>query len=679
MAVQAKRGSFTANTSTGNQAITGVGFQPDVVLFMCVLQTATGDNDHHIGSFGAAKSSTNRWATAWASDDGGAASNGGKGHRDAKCILLYSNGTPTVDAEADFVSQDSNGFTINWTNAPASAVIVEYLALRGMSVFCGNGALNGGAGDKAFTGVGFTPEALLMVTVANATAPPSDLNTLTLGMFGMGFAVGTTAHGTMAMQDQDSVATSNIVTYQSSAKALSVALGSGLTTCVVKTMDSDGFTLTQTGGSSGYFFYVALAGADLEVQVVNDTQRTSTGTQSQDVDIAPQALIGFGNGINTADDSIGVLTRDGRISIGFRDTSSEASIWCASQDNVAPNTARGHSQSKFLRFLDQAKSLQAECDASIDAEGYTLDWTTADATARKFNVLVIGNVASTAYERTPGETLLMNDAVTVSVGRSVAQDDAAGVTDSPTPAVGHGVSPADALALTDTAAPVGVYQRTVDDALAITDAGEPAFTGDFVRNVAETLDISDDHSLDRSLVLVEALDVSDALRLSRFLELADNLDITDSTAFVLALSQLLADPLAITDSLDTPGAFFRSFSETLTLTDTLTRQADYSRDVADSLGITDDLSMGRFIVIPLAEGALDITDGLAFARSFTLTELLALTDEALVELAPLLPPPHFRPHQSGFIAKPYSGLIVRRDPRDYPGFIARPQPGTISE
>jgi hypothetical protein len=39
----------------------------------------------------------------------------------AKAITHISGNTPTVDAEADFVSQDSDGFTINWGTADATA------------------------------------------------------------------------------------------------------------------------------------------------------------------------------------------------------------------------------------------------------------------------------------------------------------------------------------------------------------------------------------------------------------------------------------------------------------------------------------------------------------------------------------------------------------------------------
>ena len=46
MAMQTKVGSFTLNTSTGNQSITGLGFTPQWVMFLtawpsCDLSTAT--------------------------------------------------------------------------------------------------------------------------------------------------------------------------------------------------------------------------------------------------------------------------------------------------------------------------------------------------------------------------------------------------------------------------------------------------------------------------------------------------------------------------------------------------------------------------------------------------------------------------------------------------------------
>jgi hypothetical protein len=109
--------------------------------------------------------------------------------------------------------------------------------------------------------------------------------------------------------------------------------------------------------------------------------------------------------------------------------------------------------------------------------------------------------------------------------------------------------------------------------------------------------------------------------------------------------------------------------------------------------------MGRFIVIPVEEGALVITDELLFARGLGFDESLGITDALVPLLAPLLPPPHFRPHYPGWIVLPYGGMIqlelppgtagfiappqggqaVRLDPHSTPGFVPRSTPGAVED
>lgn len=407
MAVVAKRGSFVANTTTGNQAITGLGFQPSAVIFLSASLTALGGADADLGAVGVAVSPTQRWSVAWARDDTGAAANAGKRHSDAHCISLLSNGTPTVDALADLVSMDAGGFTINWSDAPASAVLIEYLALGGIgSVHAGKSQFRTTVGTQAVTGVGFVPKVLFLATAALNSVPPGNAATTSPRMLGLGAAVGTSLGAYLALGESDASNPAQSQTYQRDGRALG-ACSTNLEEFSIQSMDADGFTFNQgvAGvGTADYFFYLALADANLEATLVTDAQQTTVGSSAEDVNIHPAALIGFANGINTANDTSGSpsTTRDGRYAIGFRDGTSQASIWGHSADGVVADTDRAHSQTKFLRFLDGSRTVQAECDATLDAEGYTLDWTTADATARQVFVLVLGEVPVITQDLTNG-------------------------------------------------------------------------------------------------------------------------------------------------------------------------------------------------------------------------------------------------------------------------------------
>lgn len=118
--VRTKVGTFTANGSTGNQSVSGVGFQPKVVEFQQLNTSAT---TAHFMARGAMDESGNQWAMG----TGGNLSNIFRNSSSSKCIMFYSAVTDaTPELQATYVSMDSDGFTINLDIA--SALTVAYIA-----------------------------------------------------------------------------------------------------------------------------------------------------------------------------------------------------------------------------------------------------------------------------------------------------------------------------------------------------------------------------------------------------------------------------------------------------------------------------------------------------------------------------------------------------------------------
>lgn len=399
--IEAKSGSFAANTSTGNQAITGVGFQPKAVIFFLTGLTAVGDSADCRGGIGCATSSTERWATAWASDDASGAANAGQRFQTTKCIVVLTGGNPTVDGEADFVSMDADGFTINWTDAPASAVLVEYLALggTGLSAKAGNSAVRTSLGTQAVTGVGFVPKALLLASVGLTAAGSSSSYALSVGM-----AAGATKRGTVSLFDLDASADASLLSYARNDRMLASQSSGSLDWEVdLTSFDADGFTYEVTdAGNADIMLWLALGGADLLATVVEDFQPTSAGSAPESgLGITPRALVGFSSQVHTTPDTSWVLgnvaVRNAQLAFGVSDGSSEASMWTSGLDAAAVmDTDRAQSGSKFLQFRNTSRTVLAEADSALTADGYTLDWTTADAVARELFVLVLGNFDRTA-------------------------------------------------------------------------------------------------------------------------------------------------------------------------------------------------------------------------------------------------------------------------------------------
>jgi hypothetical protein len=202
-----KVGSFTPNTTTGNQSITDVGFQPDITFFMGLntpVPTATATVDHNNYFFGVAKSSTERVVMAGASPEAGASNpqTASRVSRTDKCIMYYSQ-TPSInalDCHADYVgttSSGSGGFTINITDAPvATANPIFYMAIKGGSWKVGSATAPTTAGTQAVTSQGFTPKGLLLFghgdTADPTGATSADFGTNNRISFGAADAPGST-------------------------------------------------------------------------------------------------------------------------------------------------------------------------------------------------------------------------------------------------------------------------------------------------------------------------------------------------------------------------------------------------------------------------------------------------------------------------------------------------------
>lgn len=380
-----KAGSFTGSGSTGNQAITGVGFQPKVVLFRYNLQTSDGSGGDSVSGFGVGVSSSDRRSSGDYSSNNVSPSTHDAWNQDTYCIYAPS-GVP----RADFVSMDSDGFTINWTSA--SSMVVTYLALGGTgltNVKTGQAAAKTSTGNQAYTGVGFQPTALIVFAGKFSTSP-LDQSTNGSGLFG--FATSSSARGMVAWRNQNG-SNPQVAKHRQSTQRL-VSTTTTFTEADFVSFDSDGFTLNYTtaGGSADVFYYLALRGPQFKVSSFN--QATSTGNQAlTGAGFTPKAAIMMSaNDVSGNNDA---AQANARISFGWAtDTSARSSLWMGETDNVSTTvSSRNLDRGKLLKLMTEGASptVNAAADhVSFDSDGQTINWTTADGTARQILVLWIG-------------------------------------------------------------------------------------------------------------------------------------------------------------------------------------------------------------------------------------------------------------------------------------------------
>src|SRR5574341_2172246 len=192
MAFTAFTGSFAANTSTGNQTVdTGTGVQGQAIRFWGTKQTADGNAVNFSFFLGAATSSTQRWSVWYEELDAQATSRTRNYYIKTACIEIRdtptTNDPSTANGRADFVSFGTGGsagqFTINWSDAPSAAYIINYTFFGGADI------TNAKAGSFVFpatgtppvtqdvTDPGFQPDWFELATIVGQTydlAPPNE-------------------------------------------------------------------------------------------------------------------------------------------------------------------------------------------------------------------------------------------------------------------------------------------------------------------------------------------------------------------------------------------------------------------------------------------------------------------------------------------------------------------------
>ncbi|MFY3739636.1 MAG: hypothetical protein HMLIMOIP_000055 [Candidatus Nitrosomirales archaeon] len=263
---------FIANSVTGPQTVSTVGFQPDFLMFINPRTNSDGtsQNVNAFTSFGFAVSATERAAIAVTSNDNRATMNTCRSQRTDLAILTLMPGScNNVDSQADFVSMDSTGFTINWTDAPDPTNIdrIYYLALKGGRHHVGSltQPISGMTPvPQPITGVGFLPEGLILTSFnSQANSAVLDHNRLS---FGAAHAPGDGNEGVVWVGDTDNVATSitartsittkimRLMTENEPASFSTINAAADL-----QSFDADGFTLSWSNidGTPREIIYVA--------------------------------------------------------------------------------------------------------------------------------------------------------------------------------------------------------------------------------------------------------------------------------------------------------------------------------------------------------------------------------------------------------------------------------------
>lgn len=403
-------GQLTKTTSGApvDQAITGIGFLPKLVIMWSADHTANGSyTGDYLFCFGASDGLTDYSACSF-SEDNVDPSNCIRRH----ALKAYTavDSAAAVTHECDMKSLDADGFTLTWTTNDAVGTLINFVCLGGsdlVNVYVGYDTAETSIGTaKSYTGVGFEPDSIITFGAMNGNtspspSPPSTQANTACIYIGAAQAIGAALGdgGAICTVQEDNVSSHDTETLATSGRCITVRdIKTGIPAsggnAYVQSWDVDGFTLFWVAAANVafHFGFICLKGLQYDLQQLNSP--TSTGIQAiTGMGFAPSVALFFhGSAGPDAPFGIGASYDDG----GAKPFP-EACAWAGDEDNPAANTAcdRQVRNDKVMHLAEPpTPTTRAQADLHAwGADGLTLDWTTVHTSGLAYRVFALGSPA----------------------------------------------------------------------------------------------------------------------------------------------------------------------------------------------------------------------------------------------------------------------------------------------
>jgi hypothetical protein len=184
--IDVDRGVLTQPTSTGNQSVTSLSFEPSALLFDGGDKATTNGFEAKAEMVAGVATGSSERASFWIGCDSEVSPYPSDTDLSTSAVIRsLTTGTPTLNAQADFVSMNSDGFTINWTTADSTQRKIGWIALGPAGVVTttlgdgtdpGNSTVAPGSADQYLNEFTFVTSSgsdsvdTLTVTTANTAA-----------------------------------------------------------------------------------------------------------------------------------------------------------------------------------------------------------------------------------------------------------------------------------------------------------------------------------------------------------------------------------------------------------------------------------------------------------------------------------------------------------------------------
>jgi hypothetical protein len=358
MALDVAAGSFVSETSAANNSvISGLGFQPKVIMLLATVKTTSdGFTTTSGASVGMASGSatTAQWAFGINGDDNVATSNTSRENYDG-CLVIPNSSASAALWAARLLSFDAGGFTIDWVTVQATGIVIEYLALGGsdLSAECGRFTTATALGNQQVSTGMFTADAQTM-----AAAVDGERHFRTDAVYAAQ-VLGAT---------YDNVA--DFVSFDSTPR----------------------FTInwTDAPGSAQINGYCVLRG--IQVFCGSSAKPTGAAPQNQDfsVGFTPKAAFA-GHAEQAAGTAVSVGSA--QMSLGVSSASAEGSIWTYHNDTINTDANVRTLSTRILSKVTPPSTSAAEANADFAAAANSvrLVWTPNDANAHTIGLLALGD------------------------------------------------------------------------------------------------------------------------------------------------------------------------------------------------------------------------------------------------------------------------------------------------
>lgn len=387
------------NTGTGGTqdfTVAGLGWTPKAALFFLVPATVAGTVavDARM-SIGAATGASNEWCVTAHSEDNWSTTVSDRDSVDTRCVYAIDN-TGTESVAATFNSWISNGVRLNnVTNTPATAQLLTIVFFGGEDLQAHANTKTLSTQDTAvdITDPGFQPNLVIIGSMGDDIAASAQARYMMA--FGAAHDTGSGIDERFAkMHEERNVSVGSpdayLDTTESSGQITQTAVSY---TVEISNFDANGFSATARGGNSGSddLCYLALDTGDREVKVGSIDPPTGTGEDAKTgVGFKPQ-LVMMGMTMLTAEDTLTLSTANaGAFGVSMFTPDDEACVANAVEDGAGTTDTQCVADvvAVDLDGDDGAAAFDATF-VEMGTDGWTLDYTAADGTQRKWWYLAI--------------------------------------------------------------------------------------------------------------------------------------------------------------------------------------------------------------------------------------------------------------------------------------------------